>query len=163
LEVEPDLQTRAAKDPAAAPLIWEALAEGNTRMYRLRYANEVLDRWLSAEPDNVRALFLRGNVYRQVGSLKALPHYPPVVGLDPETDAARWWLAGRRETGGQWDEPLPHLQRLRDRGWPDPDLRPRLALALDRTDHPQEARALLDAVLADDPNQRAALRVRGKV
>ena len=34
LEVEEFLVERARKDPAVAPLVWEALAEGDVRMYR---------------------------------------------------------------------------------------------------------------------------------
>ena len=130
------------KDPAVAPLVWEALAEGDVRMYRTRAAMTLLDDWLEADPDNPRAHFLRGNVYRQGSIAKAVPDYRRAVELDPDDDEARWWLAAALQEAGQFDEALLHLERLRDRGWPDRDLRPRLARSLDRLDRSAEARAV---------------------
>jgi tetratricopeptide (TPR) repeat protein len=163
LEVEEFLVERARKDPAIAPLIWEALAEGDIRMYRTHSAMTLLDDWLEVAPDNPRAHFLRGNAYRQGNITKAVPDYRRAVELDPDNDEARWWLAISLQEAGQFDEALHHLERLRDRGWPDRDLRPRLARSLDRLDRTEEARTLLAAALADDPNHALALRVRGQL
>ncbi len=163
LEVEDLLRTRAGSDQAAAPLVWEALAEGDTRMYRIRSAIDLLDHWLSVDPDNARAYFLRGNAYRQVSAAKAAEDYRRALELVPGNDAARWYLAVGLEEDGQYDKALPHLEQLRARGWTNTDLRPRLALALDRVDRNEEARALLDAVLTENPEHPLALRYRGKI
>jgi tetratricopeptide (TPR) repeat protein len=163
LGVEEFLQSRAARDPAAAPLVREALAEGNTRMCRLRAANEILDRWLEAEPDNPRALYLRGQLMRPIQPNKSVPDYRRVVELDPDNDDARWWLAVSLQESGQFGEALTHLEYLRARGWPAHDLRARLARSLDRVGRTDEARALLDTLLAERPDDAYALRVRGQV
>jgi tetratricopeptide (TPR) repeat protein len=163
LDVEDRLRERARQDPESAPLVWEALAEGSTRMYRIRGAIDLLDHWLTAEPDNPRALFLRATAYRQVSTSKAAEDYRRVIELDPGNDEARWWLAVGLEEDGQFDKAVSHLERLRDRGWRNADLRPRLALALDRVGRKEEARAVLDADLADNPQHGLALRYRGKI
>jgi tetratricopeptide (TPR) repeat protein len=163
LEVEEFLEERARKDPAVAPLVWEALAEGDIRMYRTLAAMNLLDAWLQADPDNPRAHFLRGNAVRQGSAARAVPDYRRAVDLDPDNDEARWWLAVSLQEAGQFDEALRHLERLRDHGWPDRDLRPRLARSLDRLKRTDEARALLDAALGEDPHHALALRVRGQL
>ncbi len=163
LEVEDYLRTRLARDPGLAPLIWEALAEGNTRMCRLRVANEILDHWLEVEPDSPRALFLRGHLLRPLQPNKAVPDYRRAVELDPDNDEARWWLAVALQESGQFGEALTHLEYLKGRGWAEHDLRARLARSLDRVGRTAEARALLDAVLAEHPDDGFALRVRGQV
>jgi tetratricopeptide (TPR) repeat protein len=163
LDVEDYLRTRAGHDPPSAPLVWEALAEGDTRMYRIRAAIDLLDHWLQLDPDNPRAYFLRGNAYRQVSASKAAEDYRRVIELEPGNDTARWWLAVGLEEDGQYDKALPHLEHLRARGWGNTDLRPRLALALDRVNRKEEARALLDAVLAENPEHPLGLRYRGKI
>jgi len=163
LEVEEFLRARALKDPATAPLVWEALAEGNTRMYGARAAVDILDHWLAADPDNPRAHFLRGNVHRQGNASKSIADYHRAVELDPDNDEARWWLAVELQEAGQFHETLPLLEQLRARGWPDRDLRVRIAHALDRVGRTPEARDLLDAVLADNPDAGFALRVRGQL
>jgi tetratricopeptide (TPR) repeat protein len=163
LEVEETLRARARKDPALAPLVWEALAEGNMRMYRNLTALEILDEWVKVEPDNPRVRQLRGNLFRQLSGNKAVPEYTRAVELDPENDEARWWLAVVLQEVGRFDDALKHLEQLRARGWPDGDLRPRIARSLDRVGRTQDARELLDAVLAEDPKHSLALRVRGQI
>ncbi len=163
LDSDEFLRTHVLRDPAIAPLVWEALAEGNTRMYRARTALELLDRWLKADPDNPRAHFLRGNVHRQGAASQSIPDYRRALELDPDNDEARWWLAVELQEAGQFHEALPLLEELRTRGWPDHDLGPRLAHSLDRVGRTPEARALLDDVLAENPDAGYALRIRGQL
>ena len=62
-EVETYLQKRAEQAPADAPLVWEALTQGYLRVYRTLDAMACANHWLKRDPDNVRALELRGQVY----------------------------------------------------------------------------------------------------
>ena len=163
LESDEFLRTHVLRDPTIAPLVWEALAEGNTRMYRARTALELLDRWLKADPDNPRAHFLRGNVHRQGAASQSIPDYRRALELDPDNDEARWWLAVELQEAGQFHEALPLLEELRTRAWPDRDLRARLAHSLDRVGRTPEACALLDEVVAENPDAGYALRIRGQL
>ena len=53
-----------------------------------------LDQWLRDDPDNVRALMLKGNLFWQVKApLKAIPEYRRVLELDAGQLEARWRLA----------------------------------------------------------------------
>jgi tetratricopeptide (TPR) repeat protein len=163
-EVEKHLLTRAEKEPARAPLILEALAEGYTRMCRIREGFACVERWLALQPDNVQALLLRGNIWRQIRRLqKAVPDYQRVLELDPERDEVRWWLAlGQLETG-RYAEAQAHLEYLRDHGRDDADLRVRLAVCDKGQGRLEKARHALDAVLAEVPGHPAALRARGEL
>jgi tetratricopeptide (TPR) repeat protein len=163
-EHEQYLQSQLRKDPSRGPLVWEALAEGYLRMYRILDAVRCLDRWLEVEPDNVQAFFLRGSVYRQVQAVqKAVPDFRRVVELDPGRDDAREYLASGLLDTGHCTEALPHLERLLRQRPGDPDLRVRLARCHDGLEHPDQARELLDAVLAEHPDYGPALRTRGQM
>jgi tetratricopeptide (TPR) repeat protein len=158
------LQTRAQRDPAAAPLILEALAEGYIRMCRILEAMTCLDVWLKQQPDTAQALFLRGNAMRQAGALqKAVPDYRRVAELEPDNREARWWLALGLQEIGRYDEALTHLEYLRKRQPEDPDVLVVIAACRNRLGQAKQARQLLDDVLAGHPHHGAALRTRGEV
>ena len=136
-------------------------------MARVVDALQCVDEWLARDPDNVQALFLRSNIFRQSGSwTKVAPDLRRVVELDPERSQARWWLAVALSNVGRYDEAVRHLELLRQH--PPKDVDPtdilvRLAICRDRMGRPREVRELLDEVLAQRPEQGLALLTRGQI
>jgi tetratricopeptide (TPR) repeat protein len=162
--VAEQLRFQAAKNPANGPLVLEALAEGYGRTSRIFDALRCLDEWLAHEPDNVQALFLRGNLQRQVGSWQnAATNFRRVVELDPDRNEARWWLAISLSEIGRYEEAVNHLEVLLKAHYEDVEVRVRLAMCRQRLAQPREARALLEAVLAENPEHGVALRTRGEM
>jgi predicted Zn-dependent protease len=163
-EVEEYLHRRAAQSPDEAPLVWEALAQGYARVYRVLDALAVLERWLERRPDDVQALVVRGNVYRQVkASQNAAADFRRAVELDPGRDDARWGLAVSLVEIGRYQEALTHLEQLRPRRAGDPELRVRVARCYARLDRRDEARRLLEEVLAEHPDNGPALLNLGQL
>lgn len=158
------LKARARENPAQLPLILEALIDGYTRMSRVLEALHGADEWLAIDPDNVRALYLRANLHRHVGSAqKSAPDYRRVVELDPANHKARWRLALALVEIGRYEEALQHLKILRQRQPDDEEIQVREALCLHRLGQGREARALLDGVLARHPDNAQALLIRGQI
>jgi tetratricopeptide (TPR) repeat protein len=158
------LLARAEKEPALAARIWDALVKGYLRMYRMLDALACLERWLQYQPDNVQALFLRGNFYRQLNKLpKAAPDYRRAVELDPERDDARSWFTVCLLETARYDEAIPHLEYLHARRPDDSDVQVRLARCHARMGRVKQARELLDAVLAEHPDHGSALRTHGEL
>jgi tetratricopeptide (TPR) repeat protein len=163
-EVEEFLVTLSEKNPAQAPLVWEALAEGYLRMYRVLDALSCLDNWLEREPNNPQAWFLRGNVHRQVNAVqKYVEDYRRVVELDPSRSEARWRLALGLVEVGRYEEALGHLEYVRQRQPDDPEVLVRLARCHHGLGQGEQARELLDRVLRDHPDNGLALRTRGEI
>jgi tetratricopeptide (TPR) repeat protein len=162
--LEDYLQDQARKDPEHAPLIWEALAQGYVRVYRLLDAFACLDRWLRLQPDCAQALFLRGETYRQGKSLnKAVPEYRRAVELDPQRDDARRWLAVGLQEIGRYEEALGHLEYLRRRDPDDAMLLVHVARCTQGLGRTDEAARLLDGLLARQPRHGYALKARGQL
>jgi tetratricopeptide (TPR) repeat protein len=162
--VEGYLQDRARKNPKEVPLILEALAEGYSRMARMAEAIHCVNEWLAREPDNVQALYLRGNLARQTGSSqKSVADFRRVVELDPEHPYARWWLAIGLTDIGRYEEAAGHLEVLHRWRPDDLDILTRLAICRHHLGRGPEARALLDTVLARNPDHGLALLTRGQM
>jgi tetratricopeptide (TPR) repeat protein len=163
-KVEWYLQEQARKAPQHLLLILEALAQGYLRVARTASALLCMEECLAHEPDNVEALFLRSNIYRQSGSwTNAAPDLRRVVELDPERPQARWWLAVALVNIGRYQEAVQHLELLRQRQPEDVEVAVRLAICRHRMGQSREARALLDAVLAQRPDHGLALLTRGEM
>lgn len=162
-EVDEYLQRRAQADPALAPLAWDALAEGYLRVYRTLDAMACLDHWLKLDPNNVRALDLRGMTFvTGKGVTRGAEDYRRVLELDPDRGQTRWRLALSLLDLGGYEEALPHLDRLaRDRP-DDPEVLASLARCQNMLGRGGEARRLLDDVLTRHPEHPAALRTRGQ-
>jgi tetratricopeptide (TPR) repeat protein len=163
-QVEEYLLTRADRDPTVAPLIWEALAAGYTRVYRVREAFVCLDRWQLRDPENIQARLLRANTWRQIKQLpKAAPEYERVVELDPELNEARYGLAIAQLDMGRYADARGHLDYLHKHGMTRPDVLIYMARCDKGLGQFSQARKTLDAVLADEPTNGLALRARGEL
>jgi predicted Zn-dependent protease len=162
--VEEPLKEGLRNGPEQAPLILEALAEGYLRLSRVLDALRSVDAWLSLQPDNVQALYLRAKIHRQVGAAqKAAEDCRRVIELDPQRDRARWWLALALLEIGRYQEAVGHLEFLRKRSPEDADIRVRMAQGLSLLGQNVEARALLDGVLAEHPDHGMALFEHGQI
>ncbi len=158
-QVEEYLLSRAEHDPLTAPLIWEALAAGYTRVYRVIEAFACLDRWQQRDPENVQAHLLRANTWRQIKQMpKAVPEYQRVVELDPEQSEARYWLAVAQHELGRYADARSHLDYLYQHGMTRPDVRIYLARCDKGLGQFSQARKTLDAVLAEEPDNGLAAR-----
>src|SRR5262245_17650479 len=162
--LEEFLQRQVQRDPSLGALVSEALTEGYARQYRIYEAFLCVDRWLKMQPDNVQALYLRGKVHTQTKKLqKGVPDYQRVVELDPmRLDARRWLALGLMESG-RYAEALVHLDELQRRQPGDSNVVVHQARAYQGLQQTQQARRLLDGVLAEHPEHSAALRARGEI
>jgi tetratricopeptide (TPR) repeat protein len=148
----------------ATPLILEAMARGYMKVYRYTDAAAVLERWVERSPDDVEAHLLRGFVWEQLALLQvATKDYRRVVELDPDNDEGRLRLSALLQDQALPAEALNHLEYLIRKRPEDPDILVRLArcrMALGQAD---EASAVLERVLRDNPHFRPALCARGEL
>jgi tetratricopeptide (TPR) repeat protein len=162
--VEAALQNRVVSRPDDAPLIWEALAEGYRRTYRMPEAVRCLDRWIQVEPENKYAYFLRGELHRQVGAVgRAREEYSRVVELDPAHDEARQHLARCLVQVGRYQEAEQQLSVLLAKTPHDPELLTLLARSQYDLGKREESVQLLEEVLREHPENGPALRERGRI
>jgi len=163
-QLEEYLQQQVQRDPALVALVGEALTEGYARVYRIYEAFLCVERWLKLQPDNVQALYLRGRVHTQTGKLqKAVPDFHRVVELDATRSDARRLLALGLIESGRYAEALVHLDELHRRLPADPNVVVQQARAYHGLQQTQQARRLLDGVLAEQPGLSSALRARGEI
>ncbi|HLI63511.1 MAG TPA: tetratricopeptide repeat protein [Terriglobales bacterium] len=158
------LQETAQAQPSLLPVVYEALAEGYLVMSRILDALRTTDAWLALEPNNPQAWFVRGKIHRQIGAVQSLvADCQRVLELDPERTEARWWLALALLDIGRYQEAEQQLQ-IYGRSHPhDVEVRVRQALCLWRLEREAEAHALLDGVLAEQPQHGLALLTRGQM
>lgn len=164
LETEEYLQKQADRQPPLRPLIWEALAVGYLRLSRLPDAMSVLDHWLKREPDQVRALELRGQTYiAGQGVSRGVEDFQRVLQLAPERDHTRWKLAEALIALSRYETAAEHLEILRTK-WPDdPTLLAHLARCYHLLGRYDEARQLLESALRQEPNHPLCLRTQAQM
>jgi tetratricopeptide (TPR) repeat protein len=161
---EDPLLSRVEQDRPEAPLILEALVEGYLAASRLPEAHTTVDRLLARRPDHFRAHLWRGIIAEGLGRPEdARAEYAKALALDPASDEARRRLAGILTTLGSTREAAAHYDVLRRRRGDEPETL--LGLARCRIDahELEEARELLDTLLARRPEDVAALVERGRV
>jgi predicted Zn-dependent protease len=162
-KVEGYLLARLEKQPAQAVLILEALAQGYLKTQRLAEALGCLDRWLEREPSNVQALLWHGQVLERWNQLgEAVASYRRAVAANPGHEKGRRLLALALVRSDQAGEAAEHLERLRRRA-ADPELLLGLARCRRCLGQVDEARRLLDEVLARQARHAEALSERGKL
>lgn len=162
-ETEAYLQKQAGLRPTDAPMVWESLAEGYLRAYRILDAMSVLDHWLEKSPDDVRALELRGRTYvTGRGVKRGADDLRRALELDPDRDDTRQRLTRALLDLGAYGEAVPHLERLMRSHPDDPDVPVRLARCLNMLDRKAEARRVLQDSLAKHPENGAAHRTFGQ-
>lgn len=163
-EVEEYLQKRADQSAELAPLVWEALIEGYLRVYRNPDAMACVTLWLRKQPENIRALELRGKIFvNGKGLVRGADDYRKVLSLDPTRKRTRWNLITCLLNLGSYDEAIEHLE-LFARELPDnPDVQARLARCYLMTQRTMQAQQLLDAALEKSPDHGFCLRIRGQL
>jgi tetratricopeptide (TPR) repeat protein len=145
-------------------LIQEALIEGYTRTYRIGPALAGVEDWLKQRPDDTQALYLRGCLYQQVQRPQmALASYRRIMELDSQREDARWRLSQCLLRLGLYEEANPHLEYLHRHYPQNAEMTVELAGARFKQGQLAEARQLLDSVLAEHPDNEAALRERGRL
>jgi predicted Zn-dependent protease len=162
-EVDAYLQRRAEQDPSTGPLVWEALAVGYLRVYRTLDAMSCLNHWLARDPDNVRALELRGQTYvTGRGVVRGTEDFRRVLELDPTRRSTRWHLIEALLALGGYEEAVPHLEVFARESPDDPKAAALLARCYFFVGRRDEARALIDATLTRHPDDGLCLRTRGQ-
>jgi tetratricopeptide (TPR) repeat protein len=137
-------------------LMLEALVQGYMKTYFLSAAVNCLDMWLDRDPDDPQAYFWRGEVLEILHKYEeALADYQRAVDLAPDRDDARLKLADGLLHAQGARAAAPHYETLYERQPGEPEVLLGLArcrLELGETD---EARRLLDALLAAQPRDGA--------
>jgi tetratricopeptide (TPR) repeat protein len=145
-------------------LILEALTRGYMKTYQLGQAIECLNGWLERQPDDVQALTWRGYAQDLVRRFdEALTDYRRAVELDPAAEEARLRLAELLLHSHQAQEALAHFEHLRHRRADSPVVLLGLARCRRELGQAEEARQLLETLLAKDPRDYLALTERGKL
>lgn len=163
-DVEGYLIDRLRRGPEQTALIQEALIEGYMRTYRIGPALAGVEDWLKRQPDDTQAWYLQGCIWQQVQRPQmALPGYRRALELDPQRDDARWRLSQCLLPLGLYEEATHHLEYLQRHYPHNIEMTVDLAGARFKQGQLAEARQTLDAVLAEHPDNEAALRERGRL
>jgi Tfp pilus assembly protein PilF len=146
------------------PLIAEVLTPAFLQTFQLDNAAECVRRWLEREPERIEAWLYRAKVYEyRHNSAEIVTSYRRLVELDPENDQARLLLAGQLIHQHRPQEALEQFQYVRPRLGDTPRVLGGIACCQRELNHPEEARQLLDRVLAEEPHNSLALGERGRL
>jgi tetratricopeptide (TPR) repeat protein len=145
--------------------ILEAFSQGYTKTYRLHEAMDCLNRMLERQPNNVYALLRRGWIAERFGQLDAAQEdYSRAVALEPRHALARQRLGEhqfvRRKNTAAAEE---HFAALHQLAPGDANAGVYLARCWVEQGHWEEARQLLDELLAAHPHDPVVLTERAKV
>src|SRR5262249_26117593 len=132
--------------------------------YQLHSAQECVRRWLEHEPDRVEAWHYRAKLCESLqNGDEALRSYERAVTLDPENDELRLLLAGQLIHAHRPQQALEQSAYLRRRLGDTPQVLGGFACCQRELNHPDEARQLLERLLATEPRNGLALEERGRL
>src|SRR6266852_3104523 len=152
------------KDHPDSTLILEAFAQGTNHIYHLDKAIYFAERALQREPGNVPMLLLHAHMWDSVNRFDdAEKDYRAAVEAQPGHAQARLELAQFLLRHNKVDEADDHFEQLRNRRYQLPAVLIGLALCRRQEGRTAEERELLEALLAESPDDANALAERGKV
>jgi tetratricopeptide (TPR) repeat protein len=156
----------ASPETEQTALVLEALIRGGLRARDHVHAMRGVERWLRRSPtgpDHLRGLVWRGDVWLQLGASElAQSDYRAVLAVDGDNDDARLSLATSLVRFAP-AEAMDHLEPLLRRRPNDQSVRFQVACCRHNLGHLEEARQLLDELLAEGLDQPALLQQRGAV
>ncbi|MFL5242546.1 MAG: tetratricopeptide repeat protein [Gemmataceae bacterium] len=158
------LLTALKNDSPESSLILEALAQGAMRIVHLGSAMTYLNQLLAREPDHVRALFWRGQLWEGSARVQeAEADYRKAIELQPDLLGARLQLGELLLGLKRSDEALEQFEHLHDI---EPD-NPRVILDLAKAHRilgeTQQAEELLGELLGRYPQHREGLIQRALI
>jgi tetratricopeptide (TPR) repeat protein len=162
--VLPGLSLLVERKAPETPVVMEALVSGFMAEMRWFRAYMVLQRWLELDPDNAKALTLRGQVRLALASHEgATEDFERALTIDPGRYKTRQLLVEVLLSTSNAPEALRHIEIIH-KDHPDiPDLLFALARCRLLQGRPDEARQYLDQFLAIRPKHPRALAFVGKV
>jgi tetratricopeptide (TPR) repeat protein len=146
-------------------LILEVVSQQFMQNYRLSDALDALNLWLERVPDDIWALLRRGWVNERLERYEnAMADYRRAVELTPDADAPRLRLAhALLYHKGDAAEALEHFKALYQHGERGPAVRLGLAQCHWDLGDQDEARRMLDDLLASRPDDPVVLTELGKI
>ena len=158
------LRARAEREDDLALVVLEVLIQHDLDTYQLWEALHGLNRYLDRRPDDLQARLGRGFVWERFLYFKdALNDYQSAVAAHPDSEIARLHLADTLLIVGAPDEALAQYQWLAERQPTQPAVRLGLARCHRGMGQGEEARKLLDDLLAENPDHGEALWERGQL
>jgi len=160
----PALRARAKGDDELALVALEVLIQHDLDTYQLASARTGFTRYLELRPTDQHALLGRAFVWeRFMNFADALEDYRRAVAAHPDSARARLKFAETALLAGTPAEALAAFEWLAARDPQAPPVRLGLARCHRRLARPDEAKRLLDALLAEFPNQWEVLWERGEL
>ncbi len=160
----PALRARAKGDDELALVALEVLIQHDLDTYQLASARTGFTRYLERRPTDPHALLGRAFVLeRFMNFAAALEDYRAAVAAHPDNRRARLKLGETALIAGTPAEALAAFEWLAARDPNAPPVRLGLARCHRRLARPDEAKRLLDALLAEFPNQWEVLWERGEL
>jgi Tfp pilus assembly protein PilF len=161
--VEHVLQSWVRDNHPDTPLILEALIKGYLQSYRLADALKCLNIWLKNQED-IQAHLWRAWILERLGdSADGLKDYQQALTLNPEHDKVRQRVGEILLRLSGPAEAVEHFELLRQRQVTNPALILGLAQCRKALGAPDEARQLIDDLLAKHPDYIPGLIERGKL
>jgi tetratricopeptide (TPR) repeat protein len=158
------LRRRALQDDEVSLAILEVLIQHDLDTYQLWRALHELNQYLVRRPDDLRALLGRAYVWERFLYFKdALEDYRKAVAAHPDNEPARLHFADTLLVVGTPAEALTQYEWLAERSPRRLEVRLGLARCQSRLGKPQEARKLLDGLLAETTDNGEVLWERGQL